>query len=160
VAAGADRHLPAALDREPHAEDDVLLGEWPQDRRGGAVGQPAVEDPVDPGLVEAGVTAQEQLSGEVGEVEIVFGLWSIVLVAAMAFMAGGAPALAYAESRNYTEPLFVFAVMVVAGSRPILSATAALLRVTARRLPVSTPVAGAWLGEIRNYEQQVLAVRA
>jgi hypothetical protein len=81
-----------------------------------------------------------------GEVEIVFGLWAIVLVAAMAFMAGGAPALAYAESRNYTEPLFVFAVMVVAASRPILSATAALLRITARRLPVSAPVAGAWLG--------------
>ena len=81
-----------------------------------------------------------------GEVEIVFGLWAIVLVAGDGFMAGGAQALDYAESRNYTEPLFVFAVMVVAASRPILSATAALLGVTARRLPVSTPIAEVWLG--------------
>ncbi len=81
-----------------------------------------------------------------GEVEIIFGLWAIVLVVAMAFMAGGARALDYAESRNYTEPLFVFAVMVVAASRPILSATAAVLGVTARLLPISTPIAEVWLG--------------
>ena len=55
-----------------------------------------------------------------GEVEVVFGFWAIVLVLAMALTSGGATALAYAESRNYTEPLFVFVVMVVAASRPVL----------------------------------------
>ena len=55
-----------------------------------------------------------------GEVEVVFGFWAIVLVLAMVAMTGGAQALAYAESRNYTEPLFVFVVMVMAASRPIL----------------------------------------
>ncbi|RYF65043.1 MAG: hypothetical protein EOO22_23375, partial [Comamonadaceae bacterium] len=55
-----------------------------------------------------------------GEVEVVFGFWAIVLVTAMAVLVGGEPALTYAESRNYTEPLFVFVVMVVAASRPIL----------------------------------------
>ncbi|MDB5932185.1 MAG: hypothetical protein JWR60_3892, partial [Polaromonas sp.] len=48
-----------------------------------------------------------------GEVEVVFGFWAIVLVMAMALVAGGSVALSYAESRNYTEPLFVFVVMVV-----------------------------------------------
>jgi hypothetical protein len=55
-----------------------------------------------------------------GEVEVVFGFWAIVLVFTMAFVVGGEQALGYAESRNYTEPLFVFVVMVIAGSRPVL----------------------------------------
>ena len=54
-----------------------------------------------------------------GEVEVVFGFWAMVLVLAMAAIAGGPEALAYAESRKYTEPLFVFVVMVVAASLPV-----------------------------------------
>ena len=36
----------------------------------------------------------------------------------MAVVVGFSSALDYAESRNYTEPPFVFVVMVVAASRP------------------------------------------
>src|SRR5687767_5985459 len=53
-----------------------------------------------------------------GEVEVVFGFWAVALVLAMAAVGGGAAALEYAESRQYTEPLFVFVVMVIAASRP------------------------------------------
>jgi hypothetical protein len=81
-----------------------------------------------------------------GEVEVVFGFWAIVLVAAMALLAGPASALAYAESRNYTEPLFVFVVMVVAASRPVLRTVVALVDAVARVAPVPTPLATAWLG--------------
>jgi hypothetical protein len=81
-----------------------------------------------------------------GEVEVVFGFWAIVLILVMAFMSGAAPALAYAESRNYTEPLFVFVVMVVAASRPVLSTVTATLGALARVVPVATPLATAWLG--------------
>ncbi len=81
-----------------------------------------------------------------GEVEVVFGFWAIVLVLAMALAAGGADALAYAESRNYTEPLFVFVVMVVAASRPVLSAVARLVQLTAGAMPLPAPLATAWLG--------------
>jgi len=56
-----------------------------------------------------------------GEVEAVFGFWAMVLVIFMAFIHGSAkPAITYLESRNYTEPLFVFAIMVIAASKPIL----------------------------------------
>jgi hypothetical protein len=82
----------------------------------------------------------------VGEVEVVFGFWAIVLVLAMAVMSGGASALAYAESRNYTEPLFVFVVMVVAASRPVLATVIWLVRAVARMMPVPKPLATAWLG--------------
>jgi hypothetical protein len=81
-----------------------------------------------------------------GEVEVVFGFWAIVLVLAMALISGGPQALAYAESRNYTEPLFVFVVMVIAGSRPVLQTVRALVDMVARAVPLPTPLATAWLG--------------
>ncbi|PTW85930.1 hypothetical protein DBL07_23760 [Achromobacter mucicolens] len=81
-----------------------------------------------------------------GEVEIVFGFWAFVLLIVMAIAAGGDQALAYAESRNYTEPLFVFVVMVVAASRPVLQTVMVAVNVVARNLPFHTSVATAWLG--------------
>ncbi|MDA8453656.1 putative Na+/H+ antiporter [Acidovorax sp. GBBC 3334] len=81
-----------------------------------------------------------------GEVEVVFGFWAIVLIAALALLQGGGQALAYAESRNYTEPLFVFVVMVVAASRPILETVTRAVGAVARRVPTAQPVALAWLG--------------
>ena len=81
-----------------------------------------------------------------GEVEVVFGFWAMVLIVAMALVGGGAQALQYAESRNYTEPLFVFVVMVIAASRPVLRTVVALVDTTARWMPLPTPMATAWLG--------------
>jgi hypothetical protein len=81
-----------------------------------------------------------------GEVEVVFGFWAIVLVLAMALLAGGDAALTYAESRNYTEPMFVFVVMVVAASRPVLQTVRTAMQAIARIAPVPTPIALAWLG--------------
>ena len=80
-----------------------------------------------------------------GEVEVVFGFWAIVLVAAMALLAGPAEAIAYAESRQYTEPLFVFVVMVIAASRPVITVVAALIELLARALPVHSGIARTWL---------------
>lgn len=81
-----------------------------------------------------------------GEVEVVFGFWAIVLVVMLALVSGGAAALEYAESRNYTEPLFVFVVMVVAASRPVLQTVLRLVGAVARLVPLPTPLASAWLG--------------
>ena len=81
-----------------------------------------------------------------GEVEVVFGFWAIVLVVLMAVTVNGSAAIEYAESRNFTEPLFVFAVMVIAASRPVLQTVMALVGVLARLAPVRTPLATAWLG--------------
>jgi hypothetical protein len=84
-----------------------------------------------------------------GEVEVVFGFWAFVLMAFMALVEGSQAALDYAESRHYSEPLFVFVVMVVAASRPVLEAVRALVRMLAGLIssvaPVRTEVAQAWL---------------
>lgn len=81
-----------------------------------------------------------------GEVEVVFGFWAVILMLAMALLGGGASAIEYAESRHYTEPLFVFVVMVVAASRPVLEAARTLLRTLAQLIPVRNELAQAWLG--------------
>jgi hypothetical protein len=80
-----------------------------------------------------------------GEVEVVFGFWAFVLMVFMALVEGREAAVDYAESRHYTEPLFVFVVMVVAASRPVLEAARGLLRTIARLAPVRSEVAQAWL---------------
>jgi hypothetical protein len=81
-----------------------------------------------------------------GEVEVVFGFWAIVLIFAMAVVQGGSEALAYAESRKYTEPLFVFVVMVIAASKPVLHLVMATVNAIARILPIRRSLATAWLG--------------
>lgn len=81
-----------------------------------------------------------------GEVEVVFGFWAIVLIVTMAMSVGGSTALEYAESRNYTEPLFVFVVMVIAASKPVLVTVISVVKIVARWAPLPTPVATAWLG--------------
>ena len=54
-----------------------------------------------------------------GEVEVVFGFWAMVMMAAFVATSGTSDALAYIESRNFTEPMFVFVIMVVAASKPV-----------------------------------------
>jgi len=56
-----------------------------------------------------------------GEVEIVFGFWAAILIVFLALVDNLETARHYANTRNFTEALFVFAIMVVAGSKPILN---------------------------------------
>lgn len=71
-----------------------------------------------------------------GEVEVVFGFWALVLVLCMAALIGKAGATEYLDTRNFTEPLFVFAIMVVAGTRPIIEFAKTCVRLTARLVPL------------------------
>jgi hypothetical protein len=80
-----------------------------------------------------------------GEVEVVFGLWALILIVAMAFVSGGAEAIKYAETRTYTEPLFVFVIMVVAASKPVLETIRALIGAVAAIVPLRTAVVRVWL---------------
>jgi hypothetical protein len=64
-----------------------------------------------------------------GEVEVVFGLWAVVLLAAMTAYAGWEPAKHYFNGTvNYTEPLFVVAIMALASTRPVIGFAEAALR--------------------------------
>lgn len=71
-----------------------------------------------------------------GEVEVAFGFWAMVMVVVMMAALGPAEATDYLDSRNFTEPMFVFVVMVIAGTKPILQLALQLTRAIARRLPM------------------------
>lgn len=75
------------------------------------------------------------------EVEAVFGVWAAVLIVFMAATGGISTAVEYMDTRNFTEPLFVFTIMVVAASRPILEMVNGIVRFLARVVPVQTEVA-------------------
>jgi hypothetical protein len=61
------------------------------------------------------------------EVEIVFGLWAGIYVAILALASSPAEAVQYIESRNFTEPLFVFVIMAVCATTPVLNTTVGLM---------------------------------
>lgn len=71
-----------------------------------------------------------------GEVEVVFGFWALVLIVAMFATDGAKVATSYIDSLNFTEPMFVFAIMVIAGTRPILQTAMAGVRFIARIIPL------------------------
>lgn len=71
-----------------------------------------------------------------GEVEVVFGFWALVLIAAMFLTDGAAAATQYLDSRNFTEPMFVFAIMVTAGTRPVLHLARTGVRLLSRAIPL------------------------
>lgn len=75
------------------------------------------------------------------EVEVVFGFWAFILVAALFLMAGREDTVAYIEGRNYTEPMFVFVIMVIAASRPILSSVMAGVQLIAAMVPIKRALA-------------------
>ena len=76
-----------------------------------------------------------------GEVEAVFGFWAMILTIVMVIMLGAPAAMEYLETRNYTEPLFVFVVMVIAATRPILQTAGKVVQLLARLLPLPRTVA-------------------
>lgn len=76
-----------------------------------------------------------------GEVEVVFGFWAMVLILFIFAVSGQHEAITYLESRDFTEPMFVFVIMVIAGTRPVLDFAAAIVQRAAFILPVNTGVA-------------------
>ncbi|HNE26595.1 MAG TPA: putative Na+/H+ antiporter [Pseudomonadales bacterium] len=70
-----------------------------------------------------------------GEIEVVFGFWALVLVVCLFGVEGKAATIAYLEGRSFTEPLFVFVVMVIAASRPVVTLASRIVQGVARGRP-------------------------
>src|SRR5690242_16529949 len=84
----------------------------------------------------AGLPPQPSVAAEIlhflGEIEVVFGLWIVPLVVAIAFSRGWDTAKHYAnDTVVYTEPLFVVVIMTIASSRPIVALAESSLRLLA-----------------------------
>lgn len=94
---------------------------------------------------EAGLPLQPSLAAEVlhflGEIEVVFGLWTLPLMAAIIFAHDWATATHYVnDTVNYTEPLFVIVIMALASTRPVVTLAESSLRGLAR-IGKGTPAA-------------------
>ncbi len=90
-------------------------------------------------------TAHAGLWHLLGEVETVFGFWAFVLLVFMAFAYGWDASSTYLDSRRFVEPMFVFVIMVVAASRPIMQFASDGVRTVGRLLPVQPAIAGYFL---------------
>src|SRR5688572_29198687 len=74
-------------------------------------------------------SVRAELMHFLGEVEVVFGLWAVLLMVAIANPAGWGTATHYINSTvNYTEPLFVVVIMALASTRPIVTFAESQLR--------------------------------
>ena len=99
----------------------------------------------DAAAAAAGLPPRPSVTAEVlhflGEVEVVFPLWAVLVGAAIVVSRGWETAAHYLnDTVNYTEPMFVFVIMALASTRPILElAEGALHRLA--RLGGSSPAA-------------------
>ena len=64
-----------------------------------------------------------------GEVEVIFGLWVVVLGAAIVWARDFSTVTHYLnDTVNFTEPLFVFVIMALASTQPVLDLAEGVLR--------------------------------
>jgi hypothetical protein len=70
----------------------------------------------------------------------------MLLCLAIMFVEGREAATEYLDTRNFTEPMFVFAVMVVAGTRPILRLASGIVKSAARLVPFREELSIYFLG--------------
>lgn len=64
---------------------------------------------------------RENILHLLGEIEVVFGLWAAVLTVIWMWSFGYESAVGYLNSINYTEAIFVFVIMAIAATRPVMN---------------------------------------
>jgi len=67
-----------------------------------------------------------------GEVEAIFGIWAVVLMAVMTGFYGLDAMKGYLAGVNFSEPMFVVVIMALASTRPVLRFAESVLRFFAR----------------------------
>ena len=69
---------------------------------------------------QSGVTVRSQCFHWLGEVEVIFGLWLVPLIVCFVLFKGWTATVDYFSTRHYSEPIFVFVIMMMAATRPVL----------------------------------------
>ncbi len=71
-----------------------------------------------------------------GEIEVVFGLWALIFLSYFSILHGSKEAIEYLEKQNFTEPFFVFVIMAVCSTRPILNTAFGLIHFSSKLIPL------------------------
>jgi hypothetical protein len=83
----------------------------------------------------------ENLFRFLGEVEVVFGIWAAVFVAVWCVRFGQDAGVAYMSTVNFTEATFVFVIICMAATKPILKLASILISTLAHFLPLPRELA-------------------
>jgi hypothetical protein len=75
------------------------------------------------------------------EVEAVFGMWALVFILFVMAVSGTHAPVEYLESLNFTEPGFVFVIMAMAGTRPVIKLAEKIIVAISRVIPISPKMA-------------------
>jgi len=81
-------------------------------------------------------SVRENLFHLLGEVEVVFGLWAGTLLFFLAAWLGGSSTIQFVEGLNFTEPLFVFVIMTISSTRPVIFFAKTLIQMLSRLVPL------------------------
>ncbi|MFN3455139.1 MAG: putative Na+/H+ antiporter [Pseudobdellovibrio sp.] len=85
-------------------------------------------------------SATEAFFHLLSEVEVVFGFWAFAFLTTWFFIAGSEPVIQYQQSLQMTEPLFIFCIMILASTRPIINLARQLILQTCTFLQKIFPV--------------------
>jgi hypothetical protein len=87
-------------------------------------------------------SVRENLLHFLAETEVVFGLWAAALFLGIAVVKHSvAAAVHYIDTLNFNEPKFVFVIMVIAATRPVVKLAETLISLAARLIPAQESVA-------------------
>jgi len=75
------------------------------------------------------------------EVEIAFFFWSVLFLLSSWLLQPGSQGVQFVMNLRFTEPVFVFCIMMVAATRPIIGFAERLLEAVAKKIPLSLPLA-------------------
>jgi hypothetical protein len=75
------------------------------------------------------------------EVEAVFGMWAAVFLVFLIGVKGFHAPVEYLESLNFTEPGFVFVIMAMAGTRPVIKLSEKIIVIISRLIPMPRKMA-------------------
>ncbi len=83
---------------------------------------------------------RETLFHFLGEVEVGFGLWATIFVLWIFIAKGVATTESYLSTRSFKEAIFVFMIMSVCSTKPVLNSVAALLQLSSKFVPLPQTV--------------------
>lgn len=75
------------------------------------------------------------------EVEAVFGMWALVFIFIVIGVEGISGPVTYLESLNFTEPAFVFVIMAMAGTKPVIKLAEATIIFLSKLIPLPRKMA-------------------
>lgn len=75
------------------------------------------------------------------EVEAVFGMWALIFIIFRVCVEGFSGAIHYLERLNFTEPAFVFVIMAMAGTRPVIKLAETVIISISKLIPLPRKMA-------------------